>query len=433
MSRGWPTCGFHPKRRIIESPSLITAMASSRSTAAVGSKQFTALVAAIMALGALGIDLMLPVFDDIRADFGFAEDATDVAQIVTVYFLGMASGQIFYGPFADRYGRRPILYVGLIIYAIAAIGAAIAPTLQLMLVSRFVWGLGAAGGRVVAIAVVRDVYEGEAMARAMSFIMAVFVTVPIVAPTLGAAIALFGPWQLVFLFCAFYALVVGLWSLRLEESLAKENRRELRIRPIADAAREVVTNRQAIGYTMAMVFLFGAFTSYLASSELIVGEIYERPGMFPFIFGGVATAMGSAMLFNAKVVGKVGLRLTIRYAVIGYTTLAIGLLAVVLATNGKPPFWIAIVWISAVLVMHATVIPNANSAAIEPLGHIAGMASAVIGTASLAGGALLGSIIDRNLSGTITPLIVGMVIYGLIAGGWIAWAEVFGAVHADTS
>ena len=129
------------------------------------------------------------------------------------------------------------------------------------------------------------------------------------------------------------------------------------------------------------------------------------------------------MLFNAKVVGKVGLRLTVRYAVTGYTTLAIALLAIVIATDGKPPFWIAIVGISAVLVMHATMIPNVNSAAIEQLGHIAGMASALIGTVSLAGGAVLGSIIDRNISGTITPLIVGMVVYGLIAAGWITWAE----------
>jgi DHA1 family bicyclomycin/chloramphenicol resistance-like MFS transporter len=390
---------------------------------AIGQRQFTALLASIMALGALGIDLMLPVFDEIRAHFGLAPDATDVAQIVTVYFLGMAVGQIFYGPFADRFGRRPVLYTGLTIYALAAVGAALAPTLPLMLLSRFVWGLGAAGPRVMAVAVVRDVYEGEAMARAMSFIMAVFVTIPIVAPSLGAAIAALGPWQIVFWFCALYALAVGVWSLSLEETLAVENRRELRMRPVLEAAREVVTNRQTIGYTMAMVFLFGAFTSYLASSELIVGEIYDRPALFPFIFGGTATAMGSAMLLNARLVGKLGLHQTVRYAVTGYTTLALGLLAVTLLTAGKPPFWLAVVWISAVLVMHATMIPNVNSAALEPLGHIAGMASAVIGTVSLAGGALLGALIDRNLSGTITPLILGMVVYGLIAAVWITSAE----------
>jgi DHA1 family bicyclomycin/chloramphenicol resistance-like MFS transporter len=390
---------------------------------AIGQKQFTALLAAIMALGALGIDLMLPVFDDIRSHFGLAANATDVAQIVTFYFLGMASGQVLYGPFADRYGRRPVLYVGLSIYATAAVGSAVAPTLPLMLLSRFLWGVGAAGPRVMVVAVVRDVYEGNAMARAMSFIMAVFVTIPILAPSLGAAIAALVPWQAVFWFCALYALAVGVWAMRLEETLAEEHRRQLALRPVLEAAREVFTTRQTIGFTMAMVFLFGAFTSYLASSELIVGEIYGRPGLFPFIFGGVATAMGSAMLINARIVERVGVHRTTRLAMVGYTGIALGLLVVVFITDGRPSFWIAIAGISAVLVMHSTMIPNVNAIALEPLGHVAGMASAVIGTMSLAGGALLGMLIDRNLSMTITPLVVGMVVYGLIAAGWVTWAE----------
>jgi DHA1 family bicyclomycin/chloramphenicol resistance-like MFS transporter len=389
----------------------------------LGRKQFTALLASIMALGALGIDMMLPVFDEIRAHFGLAEDATSVAQIVTVYFLGMASGQIFYGPFVDRFGRKPVLYVGLAIYAAGALGAALAPTLPLVLASRFVWGIGAAGGRVVAVAIVRDVYKGEAMARAMSFIMAVFITIPIFAPSLGAAIAALGPWQLVFWFCALYAAAVTLWSLRLEETLDPADRRPLELRPILQASREVISHRRSIGYTLAMAFLFGAFSSYLASSELIVGEIYDRSSIFPFIFGGAATAMGSAMLLNARLVGRFGVNRTVHGAISGYTTLAVLLLAVTVATEGKPPFWVAIVGITLVLLMHAAMIPNVNTIALEPLGHIAGTASSVIGTISLAGGAVLGTIIDRSLGDTITPLVVGFVVYGLAAAGLVYFAE----------
>lgn len=398
-------------------------MNSPVSVSGLGRKQFTALLAVVMTLGALGIDLMLPAFDEIRAHFGLAEDATDIAQIVTVYFLGMASGQVLYGPFADHFGRRPVLYTGLAIYTTAAVGSALAPTVPLLLVSRFLWGVGAAGPRVVAVAVVRDVYEGDAMARAMSFIMAVFVTVPIFAPSLGAGIALLGPWQLVFWFCAAYAVGVGIWSLRLSETLADENRCELRLRRILDAARQIVTSRQALGYTLALAFLFGGFASYLASSELIVGEIYGRPALFPFIFGGAATMMGSAMLFNARFVGRLGAVTIVRAAVRGYMALSIGLLVFTLLNGGKPPFWIAIVWVTTVLVMHAAMIPNVNTIALKPLGHIAGMASAVIGTISLAGGGVLGTLIDRNLSTTITPLVLGFAVYGLIAGGWVAWAE----------
>jgi len=398
-------------------------MNSPASVSDLGNTQFIALLAFVMALGALGIDLMLPVFDEIRAHFGLAKEATDVAQIVTVYFLGMASGQVVYGPFADRFGRRPVLYAGLAIYTIAAVGSALAPTLPLMLAGRFLWGVGAAGPRVVGIAIVRDVYEGDAMARVMSFIMAVFVIVPILAPSVGALISAFGPWQLVFWFCAVYAVAVGSWSLRLSETLAVENRRQLRLRPILDAARQIFTTRRSLGYTFAMAFLFGGFTSYLASSELIVGGIYGRPALFPFIFGGAAMVMGSAMLFNARYVGRLGAVTIVRVAVRAYMALSMGLLLVTVVSGGKPPFWIAIVWVTAVLVMHSTMIPNVNTIALEPLGHVAGMASAVIGTMSLSGGALLGTLIDRNLSTTITPLVLGFVVYGSIAGGWVAWAE----------
>ncbi len=391
--------------------------------ASLGRKRFTALLASIMALGALGIDLMLPVFDEIRLHFGLAENDTSVAQIVTVYFLGMASGQIFYGPFTDRFGRKPVLYVGLAVYALGALGAALAPNLPLVLVSRFVWGIGAAGGRVVATAVIRDVYEGEEMARAMSFIMAVFITVPILAPSLGAAIAALGPWQVVFWFSAAYGIAVAAWSLRLDETLAAADRRPLQMAPVLQAIREVVTTRQAIGYALAMTFLFGAFSSYLASSELIVGEIYDRQSLFPFIFGGAAATMGTAMLANARLVGRLGVNRTVRFAISGYTTLAVALLVITLLMEGKPPFWLAIVGVTMVLVMHAAMIPNVNTIALQPLGHIAGMASAVIGTISLAGGAILGTILDRSLGETITPLVVGFVVYGLAAAALVTWAE----------
>ena len=388
-----------------------------------GQRQLTALLAMLMALGALGIDLMLPVFDEIREHFGLAPDATDVAQIVTVYFFGMAAAQLLYGPIADRYGRRSAAFLGLSIYTIGAVGSALAPTLPALLGARFVMGVGAAGGRVVAVAVVRDVYEGERMARAMSFIMAVFVSVPIFAPIIGAAIATVAPWQWLFWACAVYAVVIGVWTIRLPETLSEENRRPFRLKPVVEAAREVLGHRRAIGYTLAMTFLFGAFTSYLASSELIIGEIYGRPTLFPFIFGGVATTMGIGMLTNARIVSSLGVARTIRGAIVGYTVLALVFLAITLATGGRPPFWLAMVGISSILIMHATMIPNINTAALESLGHIAGMAAAVVGTVSLAGGAALGTIIDRSLGETITPFVIGFVVYGLIAAGWVAWAE----------
>ncbi len=400
-------------------------------TQKLGQRELTAFLAMLMALAALGIDLMLPVFDEIRAHFGLADGATDVAQIVTMYFFGMAAAQFFYGPVADRFGRRPAAYVGLAIYAVGAVGAALGPTLPFILASRFVMGVGAAAGRVVAVTVVRDLYEGERMARAMSFIMAVFLSVPIFAPMLGAAIGAIAPWQVLFWGCALYAGAIALWTLRMPETLAPENRRPLRLGPVVEAAREVLADRKAVGYTLALTFLFGAFASYLASSELIVGEIYDRSGLFPFIFGGVATIMGAAMLANARLVANLGVAETVRLAVIAYTVLAVTFLVVTLLNDGKPPFWLAIGGISAILIMHAAMIPNVNTIALSSLGHVAGMASALVGTVSLAGGALLGTIIDRSLGATITPFAVGFVVYGLFAAGCVAWAERTGLPQAE--
>jgi DHA1 family bicyclomycin/chloramphenicol resistance-like MFS transporter len=157
--------------------------------------EFTAVLAFSMALTALGIDLMLPAFGAIRFDLGLAEDSTAIAGLVTAYFLGLAVGQLAYGPIADRFGRRPALYAGYIVYGLAALVTALAPTLPLLLVARFVWGVGAAGPRVVTLAMVRDAFEGEQMSRTMSMIMAVFILVPVVAPTVGAAVAAVSSWR----------------------------------------------------------------------------------------------------------------------------------------------------------------------------------------------------------------------------------------------
>jgi hypothetical protein len=161
----------------------------------LSNRHFTALLSMMMALVALAIDLMLPAFDQIRADLGLAADSPRVAQIITVFFIGMALAQYIYGPLADRFGRKPVLYAGFAVYALGALGSLLAPNLEILLASRFVWGVGAASARVISVSVVRDYYSGDQMSRAMSYIMAVFVTVPVLAPSIGAALIRVFPWQ----------------------------------------------------------------------------------------------------------------------------------------------------------------------------------------------------------------------------------------------
>lgn len=389
----------------------------------LGRIEFTALLAMSMALAALGIDMILPAFGDMRQDFALAEDSTAVAGVITAYFIGLSVAQILYGPLADRFGRKPVLYLGYGVYLVGALASAMAPSLGVLFAARVVWGLGAAGPRVVTLSVVRDRFEGEDMARAMSFIMAVFILVPIVAPSLGAVVAAAGSWRWVFGACAVLVGVMALWGLRLEESLDPAYRRELRLDRILEAARLVVTNRFTMSYTLALTALFGVFISYLGSSEIIFGEVFGMVEEFPVIFGGVAAVMGGAMLANAFVVRRLGTRRMAHGVLVVYVVGALGLLALAMATNGQPPLAVFLVALSGMLACHALLIPNFNTIAMEPMKEVAGTASAVIGTLSTAGGAVLGAVLDRSFDGTILPLATGFTVLGVVAFSLVLWAE----------
>ena len=377
----------------------------------------------IMALAALGIDMMLPALDDMRVHFGLPADSTRVAQVVTVFLMGLALAQYFYGPLTDRFGRKPILYVGLSLYGIGALGATLAPTLELVLLSRFVWGVGAAAPRVVSVSIVRDVYSGEEMAKAMSYILAIFIMVPVLAPSIGAGLIAIFPWQAVFVFGAAMAVVVALWARLLPETLDPANQRPLDRSAIFGATREVLTNRQALGYTLARTLTFGAFSSYLASSERIFGEIYDRPDQFPFIFGGVAAVMGLAMLTNGNLVDRIGTRRIVHVFLIAYAIGGFVFWGVTNAAGGRPGFWTFIIGLAMIAFMHALLIPNFNTIAMWPMGHIAGTASAVIGTISVAGGALIGAFIDQQYTDSVTPLVVAFAVLGALALATVVWTE----------
>ena len=382
----------------------------------VGRIEFVVMMASTMALTALSIDLMLPAFDEMRADFGLASDSTNIAATITVFFIGLAIAQLFYGPLADRFGRKPVLYGGLLIFVLGAIGSALAGSLGGLLASRFVWGVGAAAPRVISFSIIRDIYEGDRMARVMSFIAAVFILVPVVAPGIGALLLRFASWRFLFWLTAALAGLVGLWILRLPETLDPAYRLErLKVRSVARAARIVVTNRQAVGYTVAMTFVFGAFVSYLASSELVWEEVYGRGDQFPLIFGALALAIGIAVLTNGVIVDRVGARRIIHAALFAYVATSGLALVVAIVGEGSPNFWLFVVLLGLPLVSHGLLIPNANALAMAPLGHVAGTASAIIGAFSIMGGAILGAVIDRAFDGTVTPMITGFFLASLAA------------------
>lgn len=382
-----------------------------RRTSTAEGRELIALLAMATALTALGIDLMLPAFDEIRADFDLGAGSTAVTGLVTAYFVGLGVGTVFYGPLADHKGRRWTMRLGLAIYLAGALLAAVAPTLPMVLVARFLWGMGAAGPRVVALAIVRDRFEGDAMSRTMSSLMAVFLLVPVVAPTLGAVLLEVAPWRWLFVLCAASAVLVALWTQRLPETLAAEHRiPDLRFHRVKAAAGLVVSSRTAVAYTAATVALYGVFTSYLGSSEAIVGEALGREDQFPLIFGALAGSMGVAAVLNGRIVSRFGTASMVRGALSVYAVTTVVLLGLSVATDGRPGLWTFLPVMALLLASHAQLLPNLNTLAMAPMASVAGTASSVIGAAQLTIGAVLGGVLDRFFDGTILPLSIGFAI-----------------------
>lgn len=389
----------------------------------IGRIELLIMLAMAMALGALGIDLMLPAFGAMRADLGLEPGSTAIAGTVTAYFLGLAAGTVVYGPLADRFGRRPTLLASYGVYAVGALASALAPSLTVLLVTRVVWGVGAAGARVVVMAVVRDAYEGEEMSRAMSHLMAVFILVPVVAPTLGAAIVSVASWRWVFGVCFVLVFAMAGWTLRLPETLRPEYRIPATMERMTRAARAVVSNRITVAYTLAMSSLYAVFISYLGTAENIFSDTYDQGANFPYIFGLLAAVMGMAMLLNARIVRTVGTRRLSDRVLGGYLVAALALVALALSTGGRPPLSAFLVGLAAMFASHALLIPNLNSIALQPMAEVAGTASSLMGASQLGIGAVLAALLDRAYDGTVTPLSIGFLGYGLVAAALVAWGR----------
>jgi MFS transporter, DHA1 family, multidrug resistance protein len=372
-------------------------------TTATSSAGFVVFVSTTMAMTALATDVMLPAFPDIREAMGLAPESNQVGQLVTVFFLGLATAQLPAGLLADRFGRRPVLQGGLLVYVGGAIGTLLAPSLGWMLIWRFLWALGSGAARVIAVTVVRDRYAGAEMARTMSTVVAVFLLVPIVAPGLGSLLLLVGPWQIVFVFCAACALGLLAWTVRMPETLRPENVRPLRLEPIIGAAREVAGSPSTLWLTIGVTALMGAFTSYLAGSELMIEEALGLGEYFSLVFGGVAVAMGIASLTNGRLVTRLGLRPVIRGASVSFVGLSSLVLVIALTTGGTPPPALFLPPLALVMGNMALLLPNMNSAAMEPMGAMAGTAAAFIGAVSIAGGAMIGIAVGGLADGTVRP------------------------------
>ena len=383
--------------------------------------EFIAMLAALIALNALAIDIMLPALPQIAQTLGTA-NANDQQLVISAYMIGVGISILFFGPLSDRYGRRAPLIIGFLVYIAASLAAIIAPSFVALLLLRFIQGLGTAVFRIVAIAVMRDKYEGRAMAEVMSLVYMVFMIVPIIAPTIGQLILFGGSWQLIFIFVAFIGIIVAIWVFfRLPETLNPKNVRPLTLASIFGGFKIVISNRFSFSYALAGMFIYGALISMLNSSQQIFVGVYSLGILFPLAFAGIGIIMAIASFINSKIVKRLGMR------IIAHISLIIFILtSLILAISSQlttVPFIVFYPLMGIIFFMFSLTTSNMNSLSMQPLGKVAGTAASAFGFVQTLGGALIGLIIGQMYNGSITPLISGFAIAGTIGLCLVLYAE----------
>jgi len=377
----------------------------------------------MMSLMALSTDIMLPALPQIGTDLGVL-NPNQRQLIVSVLFLGLAIGQLFFGPLSDKTGRKPAIYSGYALFIAGALISVFATSFPIMLSGRLLQGLGISAPRAVTLALVRDRYEGRAMAQVMSFVMTVFILVPMIAPSLGQAILQFASWRSLFVFLILMALSTLTWfAVRMPETLAEDRRAPFSLKRLVAATKEIFGIRSALGYTLSAGLVSGAFIGYINSAQQILQEQYELGDQFPIYFGVIALSLGLASFLNARLVMRFGMRFLVRWSLVIIFTLACVGLSVAILTSGQPPLWFLISYLMLTFFCIGILFGNQNSLAMSPLGHLAGIGAAVVGSLATLIAMPLGTIIGQSYNGTVLPAITGLGILSFFSILVVRWAE----------
>jgi len=381
-----------------------------------GDREFIAFTALLTSAIALSIDMLLPAFADLRSAFGMEPTSNLPGLTITCIFVGMAIGMPIYGPLADTYGRIPVLRAGIGLFALGALGSTLAPNLGFLLASRVLWGIGCAAPRTISQAMIRDKFEGDDMARVMGIVQTIFFAGPVLAPVIGDLLVRGGgSWRLTMLFGLLIAVIVWGWSFRITESLDNANRRDLSFSATKQGLTVVFQNRVTIGYAITLLFSGGAFYSFLSSSELIVSEIFKKPSWFVPYFSITMVVMAVVALTGSRAVGRVGAQRLGHGALAFQMGVSLLMLVLALSTGGVPPVGLWMVLMTAQIAAMVIMMPTMTTMALEPMGAVAGTAASTIGFITMAIGALLGAVIDRQITSTVTPLAVGYALYTALA------------------
>lgn len=385
--------------------------------------EFIILMAMLMSMVAMAIDAILPAFTSIGASYNVT-DISELQWLIGALFLGLALGQLFFGPLSDSIGRKPAIYAGICVYIFGALLSAFAPSYEMMLLGRLLQGFGVAAPRTITIALVRDQYGGREMARIMSFVISVFVLMPAVAPALGALMLLYSTWESIFFMFAAQALVATLWmAWRQPETLPADKRRPFSLMPVLQGAKEALCHRRSAGYMAVAGLAFSCLISYLNIAKLMYLDVYAIDELFPAYFAVLALAIGAASLVNGKLVIKYGMRYLMQVS-LGFMIAISGLfLLFILNSEGHPPFVLFFAVMIIVFFFMGILFGNANALAMEPMGHIAGVASSVIGSGTTLISMSVGTFIGHFYDQTLLPMFAGFT--GLSIAGFLLmiWIE----------
>lgn len=376
---------------------------------------FIFLMALLMSFVALSIDSILPALGVISSDLNIT-DPNDSQFIVSAIFLGMGFGLIFFGPFSDAFGRKKAIYLGIAIFIIGCFLSIFSNSFLPMILGRTLQGLGAASCRVITIAMLRDKFSGNKMAKTMSLVQIIFILVPALAPAIGQAILYVGNWRFIFIFKLILGILAVFWLwLRHEETLPQEKRIPFSFKHFKAGIKETLSNPSTLKFTLGSGLIYGSFVGYLSSSRQILQELYVFGDYFPLAFGVLALSIGAASYVNSKFVEKLGMLAISKVALKTLILISFGFLCITLITSGKPSVYLFFPFLMFVFFCLGILFGNFASLAIEPLGHIAGIANSVISSSQTLISVIIGSIIGYSYDHTVIPLIIGFTACSILS------------------
>ncbi len=377
--------------------------------------EFITLMALYVALMAMSIDMILPALQTIGLEFGI-KNSNETQYIIGILFLGFTFGQVIYGPIADSFGRKPTVYTGFIIFAFGSFLSLISHSFEAILIGRFLQGFGAAAPRIVSTAIIRDLYKGREMARVMSFIMTIFIIIPVIAPSFGQALLLVASWRMMFAIFLSISIITMIWTyFRLPETLKKQDVRPFNLKMIWKDFCSVIGNKITLKYAICAGLIFSAMVGYITSCQQIFQDYFKIGNLFPIYFGICALSIGISSIVNSMIVRRFGMKLISHYALIAMIVISVLFLSLLIFQNNQAQIWQFMIFTLISFFCLGMLFGNLNALAMEPMGHYAGIASAVIGFISSGTSAILGTIIGQAYNGSLMPMVLGFLFLTIAA------------------